>query len=557
MQKILLCALLVAAAVAHDFKTCGTGDKLGVATVTVAPDSPIPGKPLKVTFTGTPTQDIVDGDTVSITAKVFGVALGHVDFNACKDLGLTCPVKAGTASTWSAIYNIPSAAPGGVPITAEFTAHNAAGTYSCVDVDVVMGKPPAVSFAELALHAAGPTCIHHEDRHDLAHRKCYEACGLGDFKVTGLNMTGPCPDDYTQLDSTKNVVACNDGVTNMKYCKGGSLAPVHLRESVKGIKGMCYHGNSGNKCYQGCAMTAFKMAGLTGDGACDGSYPVVEKKFYSLTCSDGKTNTKYCFHPLYVVNVTMETKGKGMAEIAPSDDVTLYKVTGAECGEATLDAKYASYAEKFAGLKEGTCAAQGYTKADGTQTLKVPVLGDITISKFAKASNVAQMLLAAGFPENVLASNCMHNEDAADNKCYDACTRFSGSFKMKGMDKMGACPAKYDEVDSTKKVKMCTDGVTNNKYCKGGALKVALFVERTHGISANDAQVVIPFADYADARANAQCTKDADCPSSYCNNGFCHGCFDKCCETDTDCTKKGLGYCAKDPTKMPPYFCHA
>merc|ERR1712166_505386 len=50
MQKILLCALLVAAA--------------------VAPDSPIPGKPLKVTFTGTPTQDIVDGDTVSITAKV-------------------------------------------------------------------------------------------------------------------------------------------------------------------------------------------------------------------------------------------------------------------------------------------------------------------------------------------------------------------------------------------------------------------------------------------------------------------------------------------------------
>merc|ERR1712166_1151496 len=111
-------------------------------------------------------------------------------------------------------------------------------------------------------------------------------------------------------------------------------------------------------------------------------------------------------------------------------------------------------------------------------------------------------------------------------KCYDACTRFSGSFKMKGMDKMGA-------------------------------LKVALFVERTHGISANDAQVVSPFADYADARANAQCTKDADCPSSYCNNGFCHGCFDKCCEVDTDCTKKGLGYCAKDPTKMPPYFSHA
>lgn len=121
---------------------------------------------------------------------------------------------------------------------------------------------------------------------------------------------------------------------------------------------MCYHGNSGNKCYRGCAMTAFKISGLTEDGACDGSYPVVEKKFYSLTCSDSKTNTKYCFDPLYVVNMTMETKGKGMAEIAPNDDVTLFKVTGAECGQATLDAKYASYAEKFAGLKEGTCTAQ-------------------------------------------------------------------------------------------------------------------------------------------------------------------------------------------------------
>jgi hypothetical protein len=57
--------------------------------------------------------------------------------------------------------------------------------------------------------------------------------------------------------------------------------------------------------------------------------------------------------------------------------------------------------------------------------------------------------------------------------------------------------------------------------------------------------------------SNGDCTKDSDCPSSYCNNGFCHGCFDQCCEADSDCTKKGMSYCAKDSTKMPPYFCHA
>merc|ERR1711865_594222 len=384
--KILTCALLVAAAVAHDFKTCGS-DKLGVKTVTVDPDSPIPGKPLEVTFTGTPTQDIVDGDSLTITVKVFGIALGHVDFDICKDVGLTCPVKAGTASTWKATYNIPSAAPGGVPLTAEFTAQTAAkAQYSCLDVDVVMGKPPALSFAELAMHAQGPSCAHFEDRHDEDHRKCYEACGLGDFKVTGLNATGPCPDDYTQLDSTKTVEACNDGVTNLKYCKGKTLKPVSLRESTKGIKGMCYHKDSGNKCYEGCAMTAFKMTGLSEDGACDQSFAVVEKTFYSMSCSAGTTNTKYCFHPLYLVNVTMKTKGKGVALSAPNGDGTLYKVSGDECGRATLDSKYASYAEKFAGLTEGSCTAQGYTVADGTQTLKVPVLGDITIAKFKKAT---------------------------------------------------------------------------------------------------------------------------------------------------------------------------
>jgi len=65
---------------------------------------------------------------------------------------------------------------------------------------------------------------------------------------------------------------------------------------------------------------------------------------------------------------------------------TVYKISSGECGQATLDPKYASYADKFAGLSEGSCTAQGYTVADGTQTLKVPVLGDITIAKFKKAT---------------------------------------------------------------------------------------------------------------------------------------------------------------------------
>merc|ERR1711935_379281 len=145
MHLIFSVALIAASAYAHDFKTCGT-DGLGVATVDVTPDSPIPGANLTVSFTGTPTQDVNVGDKLTITVKVFGVALGHVDFDFCKDLGVTCPVKAGTATKWDAVYLIPKAAPGGVPLTAECTAQSAAGVqYSCVDVPVVMGTPPQVA----------------------------------------------------------------------------------------------------------------------------------------------------------------------------------------------------------------------------------------------------------------------------------------------------------------------------------------------------------------------------------------------------------------------------
>merc|ERR1712166_478729 len=147
LKKVLaVLALVLALGYAQGpakFSTCGA-DALGVTGVIVDPNSPIPGKNLTVSLTIKPTQDIVDGDQFVITVKVFGVALGHVDFNTCKDLGITCPLKAGTAATFKAVYPIPSAAPGGVPLTAEMTAKTSAGAqYSCIDVPVTMGKPPS------------------------------------------------------------------------------------------------------------------------------------------------------------------------------------------------------------------------------------------------------------------------------------------------------------------------------------------------------------------------------------------------------------------------------
>jgi hypothetical protein len=66
----------------------------------------------------------------------------------------------------------------------------------------------------------------------------------------------------------------------------------------------------------------------------------------------------------------------------------LYKLTNNECAQTGIDCKYKKEAEKFeAGLKEGTCASQGYTVKKSTTTKTYPVIGKITITLYAKSEN--------------------------------------------------------------------------------------------------------------------------------------------------------------------------
>eukprot|EP00930_Biecheleria_cincta_P032738 TRINITY_DN2269_c0_g1_i6.p1 TRINITY_DN2269_c0_g1~~TRINITY_DN2269_c0_g1_i6.p1 ORF type:complete len:172 (+),score=37.75 TRINITY_DN2269_c0_g1_i6:2-517(+) len=77
---------------------------------------------------------------------------------------------------------------------------------------------------------------------------------------------------------------------------------------------------------------------------------------------------------------------------SPLESVSLYKVAGGECGQATLDKKYESYAIKFAGLQEGECSEQGYTVADGSKSIKVPTLGEIKVELFKKAATESDLM---------------------------------------------------------------------------------------------------------------------------------------------------------------------
>lgn len=97
-------------------------------------------------------------------------------------------------------------------------------------------------------------------------------------------------------------------------------------------------------------------------------------------CSSGQHDQSDCYKVSAPTNVLF----------AADDKTTLYEIKDGECGQTALDSKYVKYAEKFdSGLKEGTCASQGYTVPDGSDSHSVPFLGTITIEKFKKPNLVS------------------------------------------------------------------------------------------------------------------------------------------------------------------------
>jgi len=81
---------------------------------------------------------------------------------------------------------------------------------------------------------------------------------------------------------------------------------------------------------------------------------------------------------------------------------SLYLIQNGGCGQSDLDCKYAPYAKKFEkGLADGTCADHGYTVKGGTKTIKVPFIGDITVTQYSKQVVVGAF---AGVPNSILSS---------------------------------------------------------------------------------------------------------------------------------------------------------
>lgn len=75
-----------------------------------------------------------------------------------------------------------------------------------------------------------------------------------------------------------------------------------------------------------------------------------------------------------------------------SATATLHKISKGECGECTIDRGYGALAVHFANLKRGTCASQGFTETDGSQKIKLPVIGKIPVTYFKKAGTSGKLI---------------------------------------------------------------------------------------------------------------------------------------------------------------------
>ena len=133
--------LLGTAATAHDFKSCpGAAGDLAVTSIELNPDPPSTGKNLDVSFTGTPSLGVTAA-TLTIDIKLHGVAVTSIDFDVCKDLGLTCPLASGVGFTAKASYSLPDVPlPPFLSITVESTFTSGNTPLDCYTLDTKVGS---------------------------------------------------------------------------------------------------------------------------------------------------------------------------------------------------------------------------------------------------------------------------------------------------------------------------------------------------------------------------------------------------------------------------------
>merc|ERR1712178_347364 len=136
------------------------------------------------------------------------------------------------------------------------------------------------------------------------------------------------------------------------------------------------------------------------------------------------TNGMASFSPVMLLAMLCAAGGLASPIESPADTCHLYDISDGTCGQSDLDCKYAPYAKDFqSGLKDGTCAAQGYTVPAGTRTIHVPFIGDITVSTYNKtAVEVATVASSQNILNSLFGSDTATCSKIGDcGRAYQAC----------------------------------------------------------------------------------------------------------------------------------------
>jgi len=220
-------------------------------------------------------------------------------------------------------------------------------------------------------------------------------------------------DTCTLYQVSDDAATCGESALDCKYTKYAKLAEPGLKDGTCAEQGYTVKGDTQTKTYPiigDIVITTYTQAMVKaldtctlyeiaddaascGESALDCKYTkeakLAEPGLKDGTCAaqgftvKGDTQTKH--YPIIGdIVITMYTKAMLMA----LDTCTLYQIAddAASCGESALDCKYTKYAKLAEpGLKDGTCAAQGYSVKGDTQTKHYPIIGDIVITMYTKA----------------------------------------------------------------------------------------------------------------------------------------------------------------------------
>ena len=126
---------------AHQFSSCSSSNGLGLKTINLVPDPPEVGNKLTITFSGVAQQEISSGSRLNIDISVLGIKITNKDFDICRDLSISCPVKVGQTYSSNFSYNIPSDAPKGISVEAKLIGYSSSGSeISCQELTTKIGK---------------------------------------------------------------------------------------------------------------------------------------------------------------------------------------------------------------------------------------------------------------------------------------------------------------------------------------------------------------------------------------------------------------------------------